>query len=413
MKRGLALEGGGARGSYQAGAAKAFLEKGVEFQGIVGTSIGSINGAMIAQGDVEALWEIWSTISVEKVFRLEKKEYEELARLDFDLESVALKIKKMADIMKDGGLDMTLARQILDQYVREEDIRGQGKDFGLVTFSVTEMKPVEVFLEEIPLGELKNYLLASSALPYFKLDKIQGIKYLDGGVYNALPTDLLVKKGYEEIWEVRLNSLGRKKSLDLSQSPVVLRAVNPVEPLCGYLDFRNETANRQLRQGYYDTLRMLEGLGGEFFYLQPVREEGFFVDFLRRIPESIVEEFAESLNVEGPVSLRLLFEELIPRVAQLLGLGAGASYETIITRFLEIQGMELGMERFRIYGFREFVDLIKEKSRDYQCEEDPKNRVMEAILKNEMLSRVAREQSIRHLARLVIKEMGEVYETAN
>ena len=54
---GLALEGGGAKGAYQAGALKAIEECGFEIGAIVGTSIGSFNGAMFAQGDFEKLYD--------------------------------------------------------------------------------------------------------------------------------------------------------------------------------------------------------------------------------------------------------------------------------------------------------------------------------------------------------------------
>ena len=393
---GLSLEGGGARGSYQAGAAKAFKERGIEFQGITGTSIGSINGAMIAQGEIEELCSIWENISTEKVFPMREVNF-----------------SKIADIIKDGGIDISMAQKILDENIDEEKIRARGTDFGIVTFSLTEMKPVEIFLEDIPLGELKNYLLASSALPHFKLDKIHGIKYLDGGVYNALPTDLLINKGYEEIWEIRLNSFGRKKLLDLSGTNVKINIVEPKETLSGYLDFSNETARRQLKLGYFDTIRKLDGLKGNFYYINGEKSEDFFIELLTKVPEDIIKEFIQTLDLDSPPSCRTLFEEIIPRIAELLDLKKSASYEDIVINFLEVQAVDLEMERFKIYSFSDFYDEIMTKSRDFIVKEDRNNKVIEFFLKNEILSKVAKEQSIRHLARIVIKGMGEIYEKRN
>ena len=48
--KGLVLEGGGTKGAYQLGAYKALKELGMEFDGIVGTSIGALNAAFIIQG---------------------------------------------------------------------------------------------------------------------------------------------------------------------------------------------------------------------------------------------------------------------------------------------------------------------------------------------------------------------------
>ena len=50
---GLVLAGGGAKGAYQIGAWKALKEMGITFNAIAGTSIGSINGALIAADDYD------------------------------------------------------------------------------------------------------------------------------------------------------------------------------------------------------------------------------------------------------------------------------------------------------------------------------------------------------------------------
>lgn len=390
---GLSLEGGGARGSYQAGAARAFMEKGIDFKGVSGTSIGSINGAMIAQGDTEQLHSIWENISEEKVLGIKMEDFKEF--------------RKIADIIKEGGIDISMAQQILDQYIHEEKIRERKIDFGIVTFSLTEMKPVEIFIDEIPKGELKNYLLASSALPHFKMDKFHGIKYLDGGVYNALPTDLLVNKGYKEIWEIRLNSFGRRKNIDFSDQDVQIKIIEPKHNLSGILDFDNVRAREQLKLGYYDALAKLDNLNGNFFYLERLDDEDYFFSFLRDLPERFILEFIKALNIEAPPSKRTLFEEIIPRVAELLDLGPQASYEEIIVNFLEVQAMDLDMERFKIYKCKDFIREVIEKGRNYQAQEERGDRVIEFFLKNELLAKVAKGKSIRLLARTALREMGE------
>ena len=49
MKKGLVLEGGGAKGAFQCGAIKALYDNGYTFDGVAGTSIGAINAAILAQ----------------------------------------------------------------------------------------------------------------------------------------------------------------------------------------------------------------------------------------------------------------------------------------------------------------------------------------------------------------------------
>jgi NTE family protein len=59
----LVLQGGGALGAYQAGVYQALMEGGIEPDWVIGTSIGAINGAIIAGNEpdkrVERLREFW------------------------------------------------------------------------------------------------------------------------------------------------------------------------------------------------------------------------------------------------------------------------------------------------------------------------------------------------------------------
>jgi NTE family protein len=63
----LVLQGGGALGAYQAGVYQAIDEAGIEVHWVCGTSIGGINGALIAgnppERRVERLREFWETVS--------------------------------------------------------------------------------------------------------------------------------------------------------------------------------------------------------------------------------------------------------------------------------------------------------------------------------------------------------------
>ena len=62
MKVGLCLCGGGAKGAYQAGVIKALYDRGIKFNVISGTSIGSVNGYFIFTNNVEKLEEMWIDI---------------------------------------------------------------------------------------------------------------------------------------------------------------------------------------------------------------------------------------------------------------------------------------------------------------------------------------------------------------
>lgn len=85
MSKGLILEGGGALGAYQIGAVSAFYENKTTFGGVAGSSIGALNGGMIAQGDWEKCMEWWQKITLSHLFDVDENILHDMLYLKFDL----------------------------------------------------------------------------------------------------------------------------------------------------------------------------------------------------------------------------------------------------------------------------------------------------------------------------------------
>lgn len=68
MKYGIALEGGGAKGAYHAGALKALEDLNIPIGGVTGTSIGAINGAYFLQKNADAVIEFWESLDPSYLF---------------------------------------------------------------------------------------------------------------------------------------------------------------------------------------------------------------------------------------------------------------------------------------------------------------------------------------------------------
>jgi len=66
---GLVLSGGGGKGAYQIGCWRAFQRLGIRFSAVAGSSVGALNAALIAEGDLRKATEFWSNISRGKVFK--------------------------------------------------------------------------------------------------------------------------------------------------------------------------------------------------------------------------------------------------------------------------------------------------------------------------------------------------------
>jgi len=259
---GLALEGGAARGAYHIGVVKAFYENGYAFDGFVGTSIGAVNAAMLAQDDLETASRLWLDISLEQIFEEEELPFIRLSQIQnwdpFILAKTTSDRRKAVLKVLRSGVSTDKMRSFLNHCVSEKKIRKSGKDFGLVTLSINDIKPVELMLDEIPQNQLIPYIMASTSLPGFRHEKIDGKTYMDGGFCDNCPYGLLLKKGYEHIIAVRTFNERIpglfKKVTDKNRVKVII----PSKNLGNLMSFNSENSRLLIDIGYEDGLRFVQ-----------------------------------------------------------------------------------------------------------------------------------------------------------
>lgn len=158
-KYGVVLAGGGAKGVYQIGAWRALRELEIPIGRVVGTSVGAMNGALMALNDYDGAVSIWKSMSIEKGFRLP-----EPLRVPDKLFS-----PKNADILlrtlwKEHGLDISPLRQRLEERIDENALRRSRIDFGLVTVEVPRRKSHYLYKNQIPQGRLMDYIMGERRL---------------------------------------------------------------------------------------------------------------------------------------------------------------------------------------------------------------------------------------------------------
>lgn len=274
MLYGLVLEGGGARGSYQIGACRALSEMGYDFQVVAGTSIGALNGAMIVQNELEKAYELWYNISPSQLFDLDEEKLEKILNREITQDSLLYVMKQARDIISQKGLDISLIKAFLQENINESKLRSSKIEFGFVTVSLSDKKPLELYLEDVPKGKLTEYLFASAYLPAFKREMIDGKHFLDGAFYNNLPISMVTRKGMKDVIAIKTNSLGIVQKKELAGQHIVYIQAN--ENLGRTLDFSNARARENLQLGYYDAYRTIRGLGGKKYYLTLKNNENIF-----------------------------------------------------------------------------------------------------------------------------------------
>jgi NTE family protein len=253
---GLALESGGSRGAYQVGVVKAFVEAGYCFTGFVGTSIGAINAAAFAQGDLDKAAGMWEEISNEKLFDASTYKFLKLGELKWDMKVLTDASKGFIRIVLEHGMDTTRIREFIARNISEEKIRASGCDFGLVTISIFERKPYELYLEDIADGELLSYIAASACVPGFKPVVIGDRTFIDGCLHSSCPINMLIEKGYKEIIAIRTNLPGVFRKVKLPHD-VKLKVIEPKHNLGNPMIFSPEKAKENIELGYNDGVKAL------------------------------------------------------------------------------------------------------------------------------------------------------------
>lgn len=263
---GLALEGGGAKGSYEIGAYVALTEMGYKFDAVAGTSIGSLNAALIAQDNIKLAKDLWLNADSE-IIGINKDIVKLKKHFTVNKENIKTYFSELNKLLKNKGLDITKYKDILDKYIDEEKIRKSHINYGLVTVRLRDLKPLELTIKDIKSGKLSEYIMASSYLPVFKMEKIiDNSYYLDGGVSNNLPISLLEKMGCNKVIAIRINGIGISKKKLISKTEV--KEIAPTKDTGPVIFFDNKDIVNNYYMGYYDTLLYFNKLDGYKYYFK-------------------------------------------------------------------------------------------------------------------------------------------------
>lgn len=330
---GLVLSGGGAKGAYQMGAWQAMRELRIKFSSVAGVSIGAINGALIVSNNYKDAIKLWNSVTLDKGVKIdgELKDPDNL----FSSKNYGVLIK---EIFKNRGIDASPSREFLSGCIDEQRVRESGIPLGFVTYSLSSLSPTEMFIDDIPEGQLIDYLLASAKYPGVSKIGPDDQWFIDGGIYDNTPVSLLRRRGINRLIVIDISSMkGMAHNDDFSCAEIVyIRPYNP-EELGASFDFSDEMIKKRLTMGYLDAKKAFGRLQGGIYYFSP-----------------------------------MTFRGIISR------------YGVDACEQLEKLGYEIGLDRLRIYKEKEFLTSLKLKYMEYELEkskEEAQNNFLENIVK--------------------------------
>lgn len=334
----LALSGGGVRGSYQIGVWRALIEDNIKIKAVCGTSIGAINGALIAQGDFDMALSLWRELTPEIVYNKESNVIDRIRD-----------ISKLEVLLKDN----------LD----EEKIRNSEIDFGLVTYNLTTREPIILFKEDIPEGKIIDYIMASSNYPIFYRKEIDEEVYIDGGMYDNLPRKPLADRGYKDIIEVDINpplsSITKKDVME----DVKIYNITSKYNLHWQLLLNKEHLNENIVKGYLDTkLYNDEFLSSHFYVNRPKNNYDISLK-----PKDILRIVSDNKFI-GVISNNNLIRNCIIYINDYYkskngydGGDLSIRDERFFMSAMEITAEVLGVEPIKLYSYEDFrVAVVRE-----------------------------------------------------
>jgi len=348
----IALEGGGARGAYEVGVWKALDEAGIKYNAVSGTSVGALNGALMAMRDLERAVDIWSNICFSQVMAVDDEEMRKFFRMELGLGDLKTFVKRVVELIKSRGFDVSPLRKWIGEVADENVVRRSDVDFYITTYSITDRKSLELRASELEDGQLCDMLLASAYLPTFRNEKLGGKRYTDGGIQDAVPVHSLVANGYKDIIVVRLYGMGVVRRFKMPED-VRLTTIAPTAALGSVLNFDREQSLRNLTLGYYDAKRVLYGLYGTDYYLERTLSESEAYELLREF----IGQYIETLSRD--ITLRDLNEKILPEVAK--NLGVKGDYYNLLIACMERLAKGLNLPAFRIIKDTELLEEFRSK----------------------------------------------------
>ena len=279
MKKGLALCGGGAKGSYEAGAFKAFQKLGLKFDIVTGTSIGCLNAAMYCQNDLKRCFELWNKLDVTMIMKygFNFDRYDILNGIKNNKNSISM----VLNYVTNRGADIRPLKKLFTEYIKPDKIINSPITFGIFSAQYPSMKGNEEIANKLDKDLIRPYILSSaSCWPVFPICKIGDKSYVDGGYNDNLPINFCLRLGANYVVAVDLNQTPTHPEY-LNKSFV--KYIRPTHNLGTFMQFDHTEIIHNMALGFLDTMRAYNVYQGYRFAISFDNEDFRYKNLLARL----------------------------------------------------------------------------------------------------------------------------------
>lgn len=351
IMRGIVLSGGGSKGAYQVGVWKALRKLKIKYDIVTGTSIGSINGLMMVQGDYfKTVW-LWRNICFTDLCDDTFPD-----KYDTLLGKTEIYKNYAKHFFKEGGMSMVKMRKLLEKSYNDNKFNESKINYGIVTFNLSKMKPLTIWKKDLK-GHVIDYVLASSSCyPIFKKTEINGEKYIDGGYYDNVPINMALDMGADEIIVVDLESVGLKKEIKNENAKITY--IRPRNDIGSFLVFDKNIARRAIRYGYYDTMKVYGKLDGNKYTFK----KGNLNKNYERYADKFL-DYCDNLfdNKDNEIYMNLL---KIGFFARILKTRKDYQVKKVLDQAIEFLGRVFKIDDCNLYSIQKYNKLLLEKNNE-------------------------------------------------
>ena len=243
-KIGVVLSGGGAKGISHIGVLKAMEKAGIRPDYITGTSMGAVIGGLYAMGySADTLQKIVESINWDQVLSnkipLNYIAYEEKFYYDRYLINFPIDVNGFKIMLPNGLIEGQMLSELLSDYTWSSSKYDNFDEFPIpfrcVATDVSTGK-AHIFKD----GPLSLAMRSSMAIPTaFTSVDVDSTLFVDGGILNNFPVELVKEMGADIIIGVNVSSAGFDNAKDINNIPGILMQmamINSLDKLPGQIE---------------------------------------------------------------------------------------------------------------------------------------------------------------------------------
>lgn len=263
--RGLVVSVGGSQGAYAAGIIENKLRRGIRYNNLYGSSVGSLVVPFAASGNYKDMKEVFTNTTMDDIYSINpfkiKKHHNGMFRYSLSYYNIFknLFIRKKSSLGDSGNL---LTKLMPKYFPTEAEMTGRNVSVMVTNISTGELEIKKY--DESAHEEFMRWVWASTcAPPFMSVAQINDCYYMDGGILSQVPIQQAIMDGCDEIDVIVLNKedhdwpIEHIRNFLHAQIKVLLLMMNKIQKHQVDMNYLTILSNKVVKINFHYTKRRL------------------------------------------------------------------------------------------------------------------------------------------------------------